>query len=102
MILKTTADRIENTKGGSGGLMTATSEVQRIVEIAILTLDLKYTKELSSLRMDMAKIPGVVDEKIAACGAASARRRRWNFSTIFNTIMMLAAAGSAYAALMFR
>ena len=93
------AERIENsTPGGAGGLMTDESEVKRIVQIAMLTLDLKYTEELGKLRHNIEKIPSLVDEKIHACRDAGYRKRRWNFSAIFTVIMALIAAGSAVAA----
>ena len=87
MISKREADRIEKTTlGGAGGLMTAESEVQRIVQIAMLTLDLKYTEELGKLRQEIEKIPSAVDTKISACREAGYQKRKWNFTAIFTVI----------------
>lgn len=73
-------------------------EVERIVEVAMLRLDLKYTAELSKLRQGVEQIPAAVDRKIAACREAGNQKRRWNFSAVFTVIMALVAAGSAVAA----
>lgn len=78
--------------------MTNASDVEKIVEIAILTLDLKYTNELNNLRMEIEKIPATVDTKISACREEGYKKRRWNFTAIFTVIMAVIAAGSAIAA----
>ena len=99
MITKSDADRIDKTTlGGAGGNMapirTTTEEIERIVEIAILKLDLKYTGALNKLSQEMKES---VDTKLLACREAGDKKRRWNFSAIFTTIMALTALGSAIA-----
>lgn len=75
--------------------MTDTSEVERIVEIAVLKMDLKYTSALNELRKEMGDS---LDEKLSACRAAGDNRRRWSFSAIFTVAMAVIALGSAIAA----
>lgn len=96
MITKSTADRIKNTTlGGAGGSMTSESEVQRIVELAVLKLDLKYTEALNGLRNEITKS---IDSKLLSCQQAGEKKRRWKFSAIFTVVMALIAFGSAVAA----
>lgn len=85
MVTKSDADRIEKTTlGGAGGNMapirTTTEEIERIVEISMLKLDLKYTNELNNLRKEWRD---TLTEK-----------GRWNFSAIVSTIMALIALSS--------
>lgn len=72
-------------------------EIELIVELAMTTLDLKFTEAIYSLEQS---VNTRVDEKLEACQLRREQRRRWNIGTwisIIGPIIALASAIAAYA-----
>jgi hypothetical protein len=70
-------------------------EIELIVELAMTTLDLKFTEAIHSLEHS---VNTRVDEKLEACQLRHEQRRRWNIGTWISIIGPIVAAASAIAA----
>jgi Leu/Phe-tRNA-protein transferase len=73
------------------------SELELIVELTASRLDLKFTKEINELRLDLDK---KFDTKIQNCQQQQRQRRRWNIGTWISIIGPVVAIASAIAAYM--
>jgi len=72
-------------------------EIELIIELAITTLDLKFTEAINELK---ESLNSKVDEKLEACQFRHEQRRRWNIGTwisIIGPIIAIASAIAAYA-----
>jgi Leu/Phe-tRNA-protein transferase len=73
------------------------SELELIVELTASRLDLKFTKEINELRLDLDE---KFDTKIKNCQQQQRQRRRWNIGTWISIVGPVVAIASAIAAYM--
>jgi Leu/Phe-tRNA-protein transferase len=73
------------------------SELELIVELTASRLDLKFTKEINKLRLDLDE---KFDTKIKNCQQQQRQRRRWNIGTWISIVGPVVAIASAIAAYM--
>lgn len=74
------------------------SDVEAIVEIALLRMDLKYAQELNKTNTEIARVLPEVDVKIKECRRLNTEKRRWNLSALLSVVMAMIAAASAVVA----
>jgi Leu/Phe-tRNA-protein transferase len=73
------------------------SELELIVELTASRLDLKFTKEINELRLDLDE---KFNTKIKNCQQQQRQRRRWNIGTWISIVGPVVAIASAIAAYM--
>jgi len=73
--------------------------IERIVEIAIMALELKHTENMSEIRLSLAGLPEMVNKKITHCQDEQEKRRRWSVGTFisFGGVMTGVAALALHA-----
>jgi hypothetical protein len=72
-------------------------EIETVIELTSARLDLKFTKALGDLKLD---ITNAINEKLSACQTKHEKMRRWSIGTWISIIGPIVAFVSAVAAYM--